>query len=114
MKRVSFSPTVTFVTGCIAALATALLDVSYVGGNWSRVLVGMLVWALLGQDYDWTMRPAWILTVTLLCALPGYVLLVIGKRRFPHWVTSMLVVAWFGVWVYWYFFGQPDMSPDIT
>ncbi len=109
MKRVSFGPNVVFVSACFLALAILLSEVSSVARDWLELLVSLTLYGL-GEDYYWTVYPAWILTGTLLFALPGYVLLVIGKGRFPHWVTSILVVAWFGVWLYWYFSWQPDMT----
>lgn len=78
----------------------ALLMIAHDPLNWLGMIGSSSVWV----------RPILFLShtllVTLVFALPAFVVLFCGKRFAPNWLTNTLILAWCGL-CFWAYFGTP-------
>ena len=78
----------------------ALLMIAHYPLDWLGIMGTSSVWERPILFWSHT------LLVTSTFALPAIVVLFCGKRFAPNWLTSALIVAWFG-FCYWAYFTTP-------
>ncbi len=105
-----------FVVAMISAMVVFDTLTGIIGmqlGTVLQVLLGVLIYFLLelvGISYDSVPMSIKIFLVILLTTivfwLPAWVALIVGKRFFPNWLTSVVILAWCGIFL-WAYIANP-------
>ena len=122
--KLKFSlPGVVFVFACIlVALIGAMTSISAMTGIVGMPLgtvIQIFVWALVFIMYElvginYADAPSFLTFsiiigfTTLVFSLPAFFVFFFGKKYLPHWLTSALILAWFGMFVWAYLSTQID------
>lgn len=94
---------VVFTSTCtLVIIVSSLSPLGLGGAEVLMILVGMLVCSM-SDLFCQLGYPIWVLSSTLIFALPAYVVLHVGRIWFPNWLTSTLMLAWFGGYIWAYF-----------